>query len=100
MAEVVLELEADLLDELQSTALERGFNGKGAYIRWVLEHHAALDPPVADPGADLGQSSEPSLDPGADESNVVVPEDTTGADDDEVARALEEIEDELDDEGE
>ncbi|AWB26804.1 hypothetical protein [Halococcoides cellulosivorans] len=100
MAEVVLELEADLLDELQSAALDRGFDGRGAYIRWVLEHHAALDPPAGDPAADLGQSSEPSLDPEADESNVVVPEDTTGADDDDVARALEEIEDELDEDDE
>ncbi|MFB6162964.1 MAG: hypothetical protein ABEJ86_05945 [Halococcoides sp.] len=98
MAEVVLELDATLLDELAAAAENRGFEGQGSYIKWVLEHHDRLDPPAPDPDADLSQSGEPSLDPDESDTSVGIPDDTTGADDDDVARALEEIEDELDEE--
>jgi len=101
MVEVVLELDADLLNELAAAADEYEFEGRGPYIRWVLEHHDQLDPPTIDPETDLSQSSEPSLDPGEDDDQEVdIPDDTTGADDDDVARALEEIEDELDEDDE
>jgi len=124
MADVSLDLDAAMIDNLRREADEHGFDDIDGYVEWLLghrdtvldEHDVWNEPPGAvDPDADLGQSSGPSLDPGRsgeaslEPDSTPAPEDASaedtsdsdaeedGADDDDVAAALEEIELEDDD---
>jgi hypothetical protein len=130
MADVSLDLDPAMIDNMRREAEEHGFDDLDGYVDWLLQHRDTVlnehdvwnAPPggVADPDADLSQSSGPSIDAdltddasgslepeegsshdgesdleldaeeGEDEADL--PEDEEGADDDDVAAALEEIE--------
>jgi len=125
MADVPLDLDPAMIDNMRREADEHGFDDLDGYVDWLLQHRDTVlnehdvwnAPPggVADPDADLSQSSGPAIDPelgdgGASldpepESNLEesdedadLPEEENSADDDDVAAALEEIE--LEDEDE
>lgn len=122
MADVSLDLDAAMIDNLRREADEHGFDDIDGYVEWLLGHRDTVlgehdvwdEPPGVDPDADLGQSSGPSLDPGRTDEPSLEPDSTPasegsdaeasdlggddteatedGADDDDVAAALEEIE--------
>jgi len=122
MADVSLDLDAAMIDNLRREADEHGFDDIDGYVEWLLGHRDTVlgehdvwdEPPGVDPDADLGQSSGPSLDPGRSGEATLEPDSTPspaadaasdaepsesddespedGADDDDVAAALEEIE--------
>ncbi|QSG16093.1 hypothetical protein [Halapricum desulfuricans] len=72
MADVSLDLDAAMIDNLRREADEHGFDDIDGYVEWLLGHRDTVlgehdvwdEPPGVDPDADLGQSSGPSLDPG------------------------------------
>ena len=127
MADVSLDLDPAMIDNMRREADEHGFDDLDGYVDWLLQHRDTVlnehdvwnAPPggVADPDADLSQSSGPSIDPDLAgdsgpslesdaevstdddlEEDVDLPEEEDSADDDDVAAALEEIELEDDEE--
>ncbi|MCU4718586.1 hypothetical protein [Halapricum hydrolyticum] len=72
MADVSLDLDPAMIDNLRREADEHGFEDVDGYVEWLLghrdtvlnEHDVWNAPPGGDLDADLGQSSGPSLDPG------------------------------------
>ncbi|QSG05440.1 hypothetical protein [Halapricum desulfuricans] len=71
MADVSLDLDPAMIDNLRREADEHGFEDLDGYVEWLLghrdtvlgEHDVWNSPPGGDFDADLGQSSGPSLDP-------------------------------------
>lgn len=129
MDEVALDLDPAMVDNLRREADDHEFDDLDGYVQWLLERRDTVlneydvweNPPgaVADPDADLAQSSggslsvedgpdsaegpsiDPALDPDAEasdeaakeeeeEEDVDLPEED-GADDDDVAAALEDL---------
>jgi hypothetical protein len=128
MDEVALDLDPAMVDNMRREADDHEFEDLDGYVQWLLERRDTIlneydvweDPPgaVADPDADLAQSSggslsvedgpdsaegpsiDPALDPDGDadaqgepdeeEEDVDLPEED-GADDDDVAAALEDL---------
>ncbi|QSG13106.1 hypothetical protein HSBGL_2706 [Halapricum desulfuricans] len=72
MADVSLDLDPAMIDNLRREADEHGFEDLNGYVEWLLghrdtvlnEHDVWNSPPGGDLDADLGESSGPSLDPG------------------------------------
>jgi hypothetical protein len=125
MADVSLDLDPAMIDNMRREAGEHGFDDLDGYVDWLLQHRDTVlnehdvwnAPPggVADPDDDLSKSSGPSIDPDLAEDSgpsleaddppeqdvdedVDPPEEEDSADDDDVAAALEEIELEDDEE--
>lgn len=85
MADVSLDLDAAMIDNLRREADEHGFDDIDGYVEWLLGHRDTVlgehdvwdEPPGAvDPDADLGQSSGPSLDPGRTDEPSLEPDST------------------------
>lgn len=87
MADVSLDLDPAMIDNMRREADEHGFDDLDGYVDWLLQHRDTVlnehdvwnAPPggVADPDADLSQSSGPSIDADLtdDQSGTLEPDD-------------------------
>lgn len=112
MADVSLDLDPAMIENMRREADEHGFDDLDGYVDWLLQHRDTVlnehdvwnAPPggVADPDADLSQSSGPSIDADlTDEGSGTLEPDnsgTAGADDSGTADSDSESSQEDDDE--
>jgi hypothetical protein len=107
MADVSLDLDPAMIDNMRREADEHGFDDLDGYVDWLLQHRDTVlnehdvwnAPPggVADPDADLSQSSGPSIDADlTDEASGTLEPDNGPSPDDESSLELDEELDEQD----